>query len=965
MNIDVDVIIVAVFLLTTLAVGISKGRHINNIREFAVGNRDFTTTALVCTIVATWIGGEDFFILISESYTDGLYFILSYSFGILAVILLIGLFFTPRMAEFLGSLSIAEVMGKLYGNQAKLVSAIAGCIGTAGVIAAQLKIAGLLFEYALDVSSIYGIVIGASIVTIYSAFGGIKSVTFTDVIQFFMFGAILPTLALFIFGTLGSTNNLIITLASNENFNYKQIFDFSSSKSLYYLFIFLWVAVPSFDPAIFQRISMAKDVFQAIKSFIIAAFVFFALTLTMSWIGVIALSIYPDVAPDAIAKHIIMDYSYTGLKGLTLAGILAMLMSTADSYINSTSVLFTHDFCNAAGIKIKNELITSRIVALILGIFATILALYSTNLLQLIITTKSFYMPIVSIPFMFSIFGFRSSSKSVLIGMGAGFITVVLWEIFLRGHTVDSVIPGMAANIIFLFASHYLLGESGGWVGIKDYSPVIKLRQERKERLNQFVCAVKNFNFMKFCEKNSPKQDSVYLNFGIFCMFSTYFSIYTMPQSAKINYQELINFIYPSVFFVATALISYPIWIESLKKTRVISVIWVAAVFYILVCVGSIQVLIGNFSKFQLMTFILNFVVLAILTRWPVAMFMMIAGLLSSVQFFKWYSGIEVLVGNLNNLQFTIAYLLLFMSAILVAFLKPKQEYLETTEAKVVYLEKEADFARRELENVVQGLDFLENQFKDKEGKLKAKEIYLKDQLKLRNIEIAKLKDLKDEFIRNIPHEANTPLTGILSLSDVLYSCYDSLDRKTLKQSIKDIVNSSDRLKTYINNIADLSKLSALTYELNKEEVDLSEIVRERPVLYKKIFTDDAKQKFIFKVEDKLMVQCDEYYITQAIDNLVSNAVKYGEGKPITISLTKTVNNKVKFTIMDQGIGIPKDELISIFHKFTTSSKTRTPAGGRGIGLALCEKVITVHGGNIEAQSDGKKGASFSFVLPC
>ena len=792
MNLDVDVIIVAVFLLTTLVVGIRKGRHINNIREFAVGNRDFTTTTLVCTIVATWAAGDDFFVFIEEAYSDGLYFIFADLLGILTVLLLIGLVFIPRMAEFLGDLSIAEAMGKLYGNKAKLITAIAGCIGTSGMIAAQFKIAGLLFEYTLGISSIYGIIFVASIVTIYSAFGGIKSVTFTDVIQFFMFGAILPTLAFFIFGTLGNTDNLFTTLASNDNFDYKQVFDFSTKKSLYYLFLFFFIAVPSFDPAIFQRISIAKDTFQARKAFIIAAFAYSFFGLMISWIGVTALAIYPDIAPNEIAKHIIMDYSYTGLKGLTLAGILAMLMSTADSYINSTSVLFTHDFCKAAGIKIKDELITSRIVALILGIFATILALYSTNLLQLIITTKSFYMPIVSVPFMFSIFGFRSSGKSVLIGMGAGFITVVLWEIFLRGHTVDSVIPGMVANIIFLFASHYILKQRGGWVGIKDYSPVIKLRQERKEKFNRFVYAIKNFNFIRFCEKNSPKQDSVYLNFGIFCMFSTYFSIYTMPQSAKTNYQELINFIYPSVFFVATALISYPIWIEPLKKTRIISVIWIAAVFYILVCVGSIQVLISNFSKFQLMTFMLNFVVLAILTRWPVAMFMMIIGLLSSVQFFKWYSGIEVLVGNLNNLQFTIAYLLLFMSTILVAFLKPKQEYLEATEEKAEHLqyevkglEREVGHARGELENVVQGLEFLENQFQDKEGKLKSKEIYLKDQLKLRNIEISKLRDLKDEFIRNIPHEANTPMTGILSLSEVLYSCYDSLDEKLVKQSLK------------------------------------------------------------------------------------------------------------------------------------------------------------------------------------
>ena len=148
------------------------------------------------------------------------------------------------------------------------------------------------------------------------------------------------------------------------------------------------------------------------------------------------------------------------------------------------------------------------------------------------------------------------------------------------------------------------------------------------------------------------------------------------------------------------------------------------------------------------------------------------------------------------------------MSTILVAFLKPKQEYLEATEEKAEHLEyevkgleREVGHARGELENVVQGLEFLENQFQDKEGKLKSKEIYLKDQLKLRNIEISKLRDLKDEFIRNIPHEANTPMTGILSLSEVLYSCYDSLDEKIVKQSIKDIVSSSDRLKSFVSNI--------------------------------------------------------------------------------------------------------------------------------------------------------------------
>ena len=111
------------------------------------------------------------------------------------------------------------------------------------------------------------------------------------------------------------------------------------------------------------------------------------------------------------------------------------------------------------------------------------------------------------------------------------------------------------------------------------------------------------------------------------------------------------------------------------------------------------------------------------------------------------------------------------------------------------------------------------------------------------------------------------------------------------------------------------------------------------------------------------MVNCDRYYITQTIDNLISNAVNYGRGKTITISIKRTKDNRTSFSISDQGIGIPKTELLSIFEKFSVGSKTKTPAGGRGVGLALCKSVIEAHRGNISATSD-EKGSIFTFTLP-
>ena len=87
-------------------------------------------------------------------------------------------------------------------------------------------------------------------------------------------------------------------------------------------------------------------------------------------------------------------------------------------------------------------------------------------------------------------------------------------------------------------------------------------------------------------------------------------------------------------------------------------------------------------------------------------------------------------------------------------------------------------------------------------------------------------------------------------MCDVLYSCYDKLDSENIKRTIKDIVNSGDRLKSYVNSIVDLSKISSKNYKLNKEKVNLTELVQERASLYKKIFPDETeKQEFIFKIE--------------------------------------------------------------------------------------------------------------------
>ncbi len=253
---NIDSAIFIVFLIVTIVVGLLSSRGTNSIKQYAIGDRNFSTATIAATIVATWISGIFFYSGISETYTKGLYSIWI-TIGDPIYLLCIGLFFAPHMGEFMGKLSIAEAMGGLYGKKVRIITALASFIGAAAMVSVQLKLAGIIFEYALDIPNYYGVIIATIIVTLYSALGGIKSVTFTDVIQFFTFGAVIPVCAYAILTNIDNLNIVTNMINTNPLFDYKEVFNFSNSLSLKQLFLFLLFIVPRFNPSMFQRISMS------------------------------------------------------------------------------------------------------------------------------------------------------------------------------------------------------------------------------------------------------------------------------------------------------------------------------------------------------------------------------------------------------------------------------------------------------------------------------------------------------------------------------------------------------------------------------------------------------------------------------------------------------------------------------------------------------------------------------------
>ncbi len=459
---SIDLVIVAVFLLLNLIVGLRYGRQVKTIRDYALGGKNFSTGTLTATIIATWIGGSFMFYGIEETYSKGLYFILASLGGSLGL-LLTGML-SKRMGRFLENVSVAEAMGDLYGRTAQVITAISGICMSVGYMAAQFKAIAKVLGLFIHAEEIWITVLAATIVITYSTFGGIRSVTFTDVVQFFTFGTFIPFLGFVIWNRLADPHQVAKCLSDNPIFSFREVVgftpDFMATLGLMFFF-----AIPGLDPIVFQRIAMASNVTQVKRSFTYAAGLRLVVALFLFWVAILLLATRPGLPKNQIIPYLIDTYTYPGLKGFFVIGVIAMAMSTADSHLNTSTVMLTNDVVTALKLIASPGLITLRLCSFFLGALGLFLALSNYDFLSLLMLAGSFSKPIFTVPLLLAVFGFRTSTRSVLIGMAAGFATVVCWNVFLK--STNSIFPGMLANLVFLLSSHYLLGSKGAQVSQK------------------------------------------------------------------------------------------------------------------------------------------------------------------------------------------------------------------------------------------------------------------------------------------------------------------------------------------------------------------------------------------------------------------------------------------------------------------------------------------------------------------
>ncbi|AXS78867.1 ATP-binding protein [Dechloromonas sp. HYN0024] len=235
----------------------------------------------------------------------------------------------------------------------------------------------------------------------------------------------------------------------------------------------------------------------------------------------------------------------------------------------------------------------------------------------------------------------------------------------------------------------------------------------------------------------------------------------------------------------------------------------------------------------------------------------------------------------------------------------------------------------------------------------------------------------KSEFLANMSHELNTPMHAILGFVELGLKRTKDLNDPKITQYFERIDQSGQRLLSLIDELLDLSKLDAGQVELHPQTFDAEQLVQQVGAQLEPLLLSRQLRLDIITQTTGIKLTADINRITQVICNLLSNAIKFSPvGGTIRVELTSALlpagrraadsgmQSALALRFIDQGVGIPEDELESIFDKFVQSSATKSGAGGTGLGLAICRGIVSQHRGTIVAHNNPEQGACFVVTLP-
>jgi len=451
-----DLYIVLAYLVCLLALGI-YGSRVKHYAQYSAGGQQYSAFVIFCTLTASYVGGGFTIGLSAKTFSYGILYIIA-MFGFSIKEILIAKYLAPKMAYFQKNCATTgDIMDLSYGKVGRILTGIASVIVCGGIIGAQFAACGNILNTFFELKFSYGVILTAIVITSYVSLGGLKSVIQTNIFNFVILIVMIVLMLVFGMKKIGGFDALL-TMAPKNYLLPTGGFGTLTLLVLFLSFFFGETLVPPYTQRLLIGTSTLETKHGTLYSGLSSIFIFSII----GTIGIIAYILNNNLDPNLAFPYTVAEVLPSGIKGFGIAAMLAIIISSADAFLNAISIAIKKDVLDPIfGDKdhgFKEQLQSSRFITIITAIIAMLFAISTESVLDILLYSYQFWTPFILVPLIAAIYRIKTSKKIFIISSIIGILTVVLWNCFSTYQTpVNGSLEGVIFGILMNFLSFVFL----------------------------------------------------------------------------------------------------------------------------------------------------------------------------------------------------------------------------------------------------------------------------------------------------------------------------------------------------------------------------------------------------------------------------------------------------------------------------------------------------------------------------
>jgi Na+/proline symporter len=857
-------------------------------------------TILICTIFATAIGGGTIMGYVNEIYKNPLILIFIITqplyWIITSKVLLSGI---DRIKD---CKTLTQIMNRFYGKPGKIIGLYAVLIESIGASSMQIIAFGLICEYFFQLNFLSGVLIGIVVINIYSLLAGLRGIITIDIMQFLIFFIVIPASYVVMIKNSNFDDHFINTISFskfNVEFNFVII-----------ITLLIQSLLPEFAAPLTQRYMMLAHDKNALK--LVFKKLFMITTPFMFSLCLIAYLIIINSERNVLlSTNVVFDYIDwlpLGIKGLMISGLFAVIMSTADSFINATSDIIINDFLKQylPKTKPKHLLLLTRIIIILLLLFSFLFIIYKDVLLYLVFILKGFGANTLIIPLSAALLGFSITKKQFLISFFLSAFFVICNILFFKEYTYTISLLGFLGSFLGLLLNkkffNYIkkINELHLWFYKKIVNMISIINGFYSKY--QFIKSNRIYNPIKNVKSIIPP------NFSIFILsYYFVFSLYIGSDNSYLTYLMVVGYALILLLLIRDVLFTE----KFLNKYS--HLFFYFCITFCLPFLSSYMLFYYVDSKQGDYIWVIN----SLLTTFLLYQFLNASAFLISMSI-GFICGCALYMYEHQSINFGYPAQLVFY--VYLSFL-----FISQTIAR------------------------------DKEKELKMKENIQEDKFKM-----------VQTFGEMMAHELKNPVTILKSQAEMFQVIIDNTKKINDKETEKYVINSDDyqifnfgnkmSLEVSQHGINTIDNLLTSLRGPSKGHTSIATLISTivNAAIKECSLAYPEAQDIQLDLED-FQVKYNFHNLKHVIINLIKNAYAHN-GRNVEIEI-KSKDNVLYF--IDYGIGISEKIINKIFDKFFTNNRN-----GTGLGLSYCKLIMSDINGSIKCESIEGKYTKFILKFP-